>query len=101
MRYDTPIYFQQTIKGKYNPDTANYEADAIAEVKRYANITNTGVKTTQAVYGEVREGSLTIRLQVPYTDDFELVRVGDTIYKSDFTRRRKSFVLSEVQNGKN
>ena len=98
MRYDTPIYFQKTVNGKYNPETANYEADAITEVKRYANITDTGVKTMQAVYGKVREGSLTVRLQVPYTEDFDLIRVGDKMYKSDFTRR-KSFVLSEVQRG--
>ena len=97
MRYDTPIYFRKTVSGAYNPDTANYAEDTPIEDKQYASVTDTGIKTLKLVYNELKQGSLTIRLQVPYTKEFETIRVGEKIYKSDFTRRHKTFVLSEVR----
>ena len=100
MRYAEPIYFQKTVSGKYNPDTANYADDTPSEVKRYANITDTGEKTLQLVYQDslngLKQGSLTIRLQVPYKEKFDAIRARDKLYKVDFSRQQKVFVVSEV-----
>ena len=96
MRYDKPIYFQKVVSGEYNPDTANYNDDTLSEVKRYARVTDTGEKTLQIVYNELKQGSLTIKLQVPYTEKFDSIRIGEKRYKVDFSRWHKVFVVSEV-----
>lgn len=99
MRYDTPIYFQR-ITSTYNADTGNYD-DVIAEEKRWASVTDTGTDTLKLVYGELKQGSSTIRLQRPYPLSFDNIRIGDKTFKADFSRHNKAFVVSEVQsNGK-
>ena len=97
MRYDTPVFFQSVQPGELNTETHNYGEDIITEEKRYASVTDTGAQQLQLIYGTIKQGSLTIRLQQPYTKPFDRVRVGNTIYRVDFSRRGKNFVVSEVQ----
>lgn len=97
MRYDTPIYLQTVKPGEYNENTGDYNDDVIAEVKKYADITDSGVETLKLIYGELKQGSLTIRLQQPYKQAFNRIRIGDNLYNVDFARRQKVFVVSEVQ----
>ena len=95
MRYDTPIYFQR-ITNTYNANSGNYE-DTATEYKKYANVTDTGADTLKMVYGELKQGSLTIRLQRPFLRAFDKIRIGAKTYKVNFTRHNKCFVISEVQ----
>ena len=100
MRYDTPVYFQKITSGEYDPDTGNYCDDTVAEVARYASVMDTSRETMRLVYGEIRQGSLTIHLQNHYDDLFDRIRVGDRLYTVDYTRRlrvKQVFVVSEVQ----
>lgn len=97
MRYDTPILFQRIEAGAYNPDTGNYEADAVNEVRKWANVTDSGVETLHLIYGELKQGILTVRLQRPYMESFDRIRIGNRIYKVDFSRGGKTFVVGEVQ----
>ena len=97
MRYDTPVFFQSVTPGKLNAETHNYDDDTVTEEKRYASVTDTGAQKLQLVYGSIKQGSLTIRLQQPYTNSFDRVRVGEKLYRVDFSRRGKNFVVSEVQ----
>ena len=100
MRFDTPIYFQSIEPGDYDPSTGNYAPDKVTEVQRYASITDTGAETLRLVYGEIRQGSLTIRLQNHYTEPFNRIRIGDKSYSVDMMRRlrtKQTFVVSEVQ----
>lgn len=100
MRYDTPIYFQKVIPGEYDPDTGNYGDDIITEEKKYADVTDAGVETMTIVYGELRQGVLTIRLQNHYDKPFDRIRVGRKIYRADLSRglrTKQVFVVSEVQ----
>lgn len=100
MRYDTPIYFRQITSGEYDPDTGNYGDDTIAEVTRYASVMDTSRETMRLIYGEIRQGSLTIHLQNHYDDSFDRIRVGDRLYTVDYARRlrvKQVFVVSEVQ----
>ena len=97
MRYDTPIFFQTLVKGEYDPTTGNYEEVSPVEAKKFANVTDSGTEMLQLVYGKLKQGSLTIRLQRPYTEAFDRIRIGDKIFKADMVRRNKVFVVSEVQ----
>lgn len=100
MRYDTPIYFQRIKPGEYDETTANYEPDTVTETKRFADISNTGEETLNLIYGEIKQGVLTIRLQAHFDKPFDRIRIGDKVYRVDFSRklkRKHTFVVSEVQ----
>lgn len=100
MRYDRPIFFQCITPGEYDASTGNYGEDTVTEVKRYASVTSSGVETLQLVYGELRQGSLTIRLQQHYKDLFDRIRIGSKLYRVDLSRKMRNghtFVVSEVQ----
>lgn len=100
MRYDTPVYFQKVTPGKYDPKTGNYAKDIIAEVKVYANVTDTGTETLRLIYGQLKQGSKVIRLQNSYDYVFDSIRIGDDVYGVDFIRKLKPkavFIVSEVQ----
>lgn len=96
MRYNTPIYFQTVKQGELNPDTHNYENDTITETKRFAAVTDSGTETIKLVYDGLKQDSLTIRLQQPYKEPFDNIRIGDKTYKVDFSRQKKIFVVSGV-----
>lgn len=100
MRFDTVVYFQQRTPGGYNAKTGNYEPCEIYEFKEYADVSNTSERTLNLVYGEIREGSLTVRVLRPVTTPFDRLRIGDKIYRVDSMRKLRTkqiFVISEVQ----
>lgn len=97
MRYDTPVFFQRVLPGKYNAETHCYDADEINEVKKFANVIDTSTEQLQIVYGAVKQGSVTIHLQRPYTAAFDYIRIGEKRYRVDVEKRRKCFIASEVQ----
>lgn len=97
MRYDTPVYFQLITAGEYDQYTGNYADDIITETKRFANITDAGSNTLNLLYGELKEGSLVVRIQQPYKEPFNRIRISDKVYRADFSRKKKVFIVSEVQ----
>lgn len=97
MRYDTPVYFQRVNAGAYDPNTGNYGADAVKEERRDASVTDATTAQLSLIYGGIKQGSLVIRLQRGYKMPFDRIRVGDKLYKVDFARYLKTFVVSEVQ----
>lgn len=100
MRYDTPVYFQKITPGEYDPNTGDYGADKIQEAEIYASVMDTRSEMLRLVYNGPMQGSLTIQLQNHYTEEFDRIRVGNLIYKVDYTRRlrvKQTFVVSEVQ----
>lgn len=97
MRYDTPVYFQSVQPGEYNPDTHNYGDDSIAEVKKYADVIDTNTEQLQIVYGAIKQSSVTIHLQRPYTAAFDYIRIGEKRYRVDVEKHRRCFIASEVQ----
>ena len=96
MRYDTPIHFQLNRESEYDATSGNYIELPPDEEKCYANVTDSGVNTLNLVYGSLKQGSLTIRLQRPYKKPFNTIRVGEKQYRVDFSRNRQAFVVCEV-----
>lgn len=100
MRYDTPIYFQRITAGVYDPSTGNYGDDTVAETLRYASVMDTRDETKRPVYGEIRQGSLTVHIQNHYSGAFDRIRIGGKVYRVDYRRRlrtKETFIVSEVQ----
>lgn len=100
MRYDTPIYFQTLQQGEYDPETGNYAEDTVTEEKVFASVTDSRAETLKLVYGEIKQGCYTVRLQNIYKRPFDRIRIGEKAYKVDFSRKlrlKHIFVVSEVQ----
>lgn len=98
MRFSTPIFFQRVEAGKYEATSGNYAPDTTTEEMRRASVADTGEATLRFVYGGIKEGSLTVCIQQPYTKPFDFIRIGDKRYSVDFSRHKKAFVVSEVQS---
>lgn len=100
MRRDTEVFFQSIVPGEYDEATGDYRDDTVSEEKRHASVTDTGTETMNLVYGSIKQGSKTVRLQTHYKKPFDRIRIGDTLYKVDFERKLRTkhvFVVSEVQ----
>lgn len=100
MRYDTTIYFQRLTQGEYDKETGDYKEDSVSEDSRQASVMDTTTQMMQMVYGTIKQGSLTIQLQNNYDRPFDQIRVGNTIYKVDYSRKlrtKQTFIVSEVQ----
>lgn len=100
MRYDTPVYFQEITPGMYDQATGDYREDTVKETKRFASVINTEEETLKLLYGSIKQGSLTIQLQNHYNAPFSRIRIGETIYQVDASRKlrvKHTFVVSEVQ----
>ena len=98
MRFDTEIFFE-SVKSVYDANTGNY-TDSVTELKQYASVTDSGTQTMLLVYGKIKQGSLTIRLQNHHNEPFDRIRIGEKHYSVDMTRkfcRMQVFVVSEVQ----
>lgn len=100
MRCDTPIYFQRITPGKYDASTGNHGEDTITEEKRYADVTDTGDDTLHLLFGEIKQGVKTVRLQNHYDKPFDQIKIGEKVYKVKRARRlrvKHIFIVSEVQ----
>ena len=64
MRYDTPVFMQMITSGEYDPNTGDYEDEHVSETELMASVMDTGTETMQLVYGGLKQGSLTVHLQV-------------------------------------
>lgn len=95
MRYFLPVYFLH-VKGELNPATGNHEETIISEKLKRADVTDSATDVLKIVYGDLKQGSLTIRLQRPYTEPFNRIRVGEKLYRVDWARHNCVFVVSEV-----
>lgn len=102
MRYDTPIYFRNIIKGKYDSKTGNYDDDIVEETTVYASVSDTGSEMLKLVYGTVKQDSKIIRLQSIYKGVYDSIRIGSSIFKVGYEKKLRTkqvLIVSEVQNG--
>lgn len=100
MRYDTMIYFQKLTQGEYDQETGDYKDDSVSEDQKQASVMDTTTQMMQVVYGMIKQGSLTIQLQNHYDRPFDQIRIGNKIYKVDYSRKlrtKQTFIVSEVQ----
>ena len=104
MRCDTEDFFRSITPGEYDESTGDYKADVVLEEKRHASVTDTGTETMNLVYGSIKQGSKTVRIQTHYKKPFDRIRIGNALYRVDFERKLRTkhvFVVSEVQSGRN
>lgn len=100
MRYDTLINFVKFKKGEYNAETGNYENSVSVKTVTHASVMNAGQETMRLLYGEIRQGALTVQIQGHFDQPFDRIEVGGKLYAVDQRRRlrtKETFIVSEVQ----
>ena len=100
MRFDTRIAFVKAASGEYNEETGDWEDEEAIMTYDWADVTQTGEETLRLIYGEIREGVLTVRIQGRHRDPFDYILIGGKKYHVDRRRplrRMDVFVVSEVQ----
>lgn len=84
MRCDTQIYFitdgeRTLITDRDDPDYGGYTKETPVEAGMLADVTDTKTETQQLVYGRLREGSVTVRLNRQYLEPFDHIRIVDRV----------------------
>ena len=96
MRYDTKAAFQ-LVEDAYD-SKGDYTESVTEEHIEYVSVVNTDIQTMHLVYGEIRQGSITVTLQnyVGYT--FNRIVINEKNYTVDQAidlRVKKAYILSE------
>lgn len=103
MRCDTQIYFvtdgmRELVTDPASENYGGYTESAATAVGRLADVTDTQATTQQLVYGKLREGSVTVRLNGHHLEPFDHIRIGSVLYDVDakrHLRHRSVFICHE------
>lgn len=99
MRYDKTICFV-SVEKTYDETTGDYSSAIVDRVPVNASVMDTRTETLKLIYGDIRQGSLTIHVQNHYPDSFNYIEYNDKRYRVDFRRSlrfKDTFIVSEVQ----
>lgn len=102
MRYDKKIYFVKSGEAVYDKSTGDYIGSDPTETEIIASVSPTTINTMRLVYGEIRQGSVTVHLLNHYDAPFDYIRIGNKKYSVNYKRMlrtKEALVCTEVQNG--
>ena len=98
MRYDKQIYFVSQGEDEYDYATGDYVTTEPIKHEAWANVSDTGTERMQLVYGALKQGAVTVRIQGEYEETFDYIEVDDKKYNVDAFRtfrNDQAFNLSE------
>lgn len=96
MRYDTKAVFQ-LVEDTYDSN-GDYTESVIEEHIEYCSVASTDIQTMHLVYGEIRQGSITMHLQNHIGYTFNRVVIDGKPYTVDQKlplRVKTAYILSE------
>ena len=99
MRYDKRIYFVRKTQEEYDPIKGEWVGGITDTVPKMANVTDLGSERSVALFGNVMENALTVRLLNRHKDPFDTVRIYGTHYsviKDLNLRRKQTLIVKEV-----
>ena len=100
MRYDKRIYFIRKSQEEYDPIKGEWVGGATYAVPKMANVTDLGSERSVAMFGNVMEDALTVRLLNRYREPFDTVRIDGTHYsviKDLKLRHKHTLIVKEVE----
>ena len=98
MRYDQRIYFVKEGEDEYDYSTGNYVTTEPVRDEVWANVSDTGTERMQLIYGALKQGAITVRIQGKYEEAFDYIEVENKKYNVDAFRtfrNDQAFNLSE------
>lgn len=75
MRYDRKVWFVNESAPEYDETTGDYTEGTVERIFRMANITNTGESSMNMLYGKIKEGALTVRIQNAIESPYQYIEV--------------------------
>ena len=99
MRYDKRIYFIRKSQEEYDPIKGEWVGGATYAVPKMANVTDLGSERSVAMFGNVMEDALTVRLLNRYREPFDTIRIDNVHYsviKDLKLRCKQTLIVKEV-----
>ena len=98
MRYDQRIYFVKEGEDEYDYTTGDYSAGEPTKDEVWANVSDMGTQRQTLIFGALKQGALTIRIQNKYEQPFDYIEVDGQPYNVASTRtfrHDQAFEVSE------
>ena len=98
MRYDQRIYFVKEGEDEFDYATGDTIVTGSIKDEACANVSDTGTERMQLIYGALKQGAVTVRIQGKYEETFDYVEVENKKYNVDAFRtfrNDQAFNLSE------
>lgn len=98
MRYDKKIYFVKEGEDVYDYDTGNYTAGEPIKEEAWSNVSDMGTQHQTLIFGALKQGALTIRIQNKHEQPFDYIEVDGQPYDVASTRtfrHDQAFEVSE------
>ena len=99
MRYDKQIHFVRKSQEEYDPIKGEWVGGATYAIPKMANVTDLGSERSVAMFGNVMEDALTVRLLNRYREPFDTIRIDNVHYsviKDLKLRRKQTLIVKEV-----
>lgn len=99
MRYDKRIYFIRKSQEEYDPIKGEWVGGVTYAAPKFANVTDLGSERSVAMFGNVMEDALTVRLLNRYREPFDTIRIDDVHYsviKDLKLRHKHTLIVKEV-----
>ena len=98
MRYDQRVYFVKEGEDEYDYATGDYVTTEPIKHEMWANVSDTGTERMQLIYGNLKQGAITVRIVGKYEEAFDYIEVEGKKYNVDAFRtfrNDQAFNLSE------
>ena len=98
MRYDQRIYFVKEGEDEFDYATGDTIVTGSIKDEAWANVSDTGTERMQLIYGALKQGAVTVRIQGKYEEAFDYIEVENKKYNVDAFRtfrNDQAFNLSE------
>ena len=98
MRYDQRVYFVKEGEDEYDYATGDYVTTEPIKEEVWANVSDTGTERMKLIYGNLKQGAITVRIQGKYEETFDYIEVDGKEYNVDAFRtfrNDQAFNLSE------
>lgn len=98
MRATTKIYFIDEGEELYNTETGDYSVQEASRTLRRANVTDTGETRMALLYGAIKQGAKTVRLNRGYNKPFDYIEIDGVLYKDSLNKQIKNRRVYEVHS---
>lgn len=96
MRMDTKVYFVTESKPVYDPATGDYISGEPIKEPMWANVSDTGTTRMTLLYGSIKRGAKTIRLNNSYNKKFDYIEIDGKTYSDTLGKRGQNKTVYEV-----
>ena len=95
MRYDKKVALIRNGSEEFNEETGDWDVTEATETDVWANVSDTGEQRQSLIYGGVKQGALTVRMQ-GQPPIFTFMRIDGAEYEVTMTKRFRRQTVFQV-----